>query len=119
MTSACRTVATGMLEFGEEQGGPTRPGATLAPPTQESRRRRRRDCGSAQEGGADEVSRCFRNADDATFGAWAESLFGSSLFLEYHPVVVQELSLEADLVGAHAGGERKPEVGAGQPAGQQ
>ena len=41
--------------------------------------------------------------------------FGSSLFLEYEPVVVQELALEADLVGAHAGGEREPEIRAGQP----
>ena len=41
--------------------------------------------------------------------------FGSSLFLEYEPVVVQELALEADLVGAHARGEREPEIRAGQP----
>jgi hypothetical protein len=37
--------------------------------------------------------------------------------LEYEPVVVQQLALEADAVGAHAGGEREPEVGARQPAG--
>ena len=41
--------------------------------------------------------------------------FGSSVFLEYEPVMVQELALEADLVGAHAGGEREPEIRAGQP----
>ena len=39
--------------------------------------------------------------------------------LEHEPVVVQQLPLEADAVGAHARGEREPEVGAGQPAGEQ
>ena len=34
-------------------------------------------------------------------------------------VVVEEFALEADLVGADAGGEGQPEVGAGQPAGHQ
>ena len=41
--------------------------------------------------------------------------FGSSLFLEHEPVVVQELALEADLIGAHARCEREPEIRAGQP----
>src|ERR1700716_3484931 len=40
----------------------------------------------------------------------------SSLFLEHEPVVLQQLPLEADLVGAHPGREREPEVGAGEPA---
>src|SRR5205085_1932709 len=38
------------------------------------------------------------------------------LFLEYEPVVLEQLPLEADLVGAHTRGEREPEVGAGEPA---
>ena len=37
---------------------------------------------------------------------WRFGPFGSSVFLEHEPVVVQEFALEADLVGAHAGGER-------------
>ena len=32
--------------------------------------------------------------------------------LEHEPVVVQQLALEADAVGAHTGGEGEPEVGA-------
>jgi hypothetical protein len=40
----------------------------------------------------------------------------SSLFLEHEPVVLEQFPLEADLVGAHARGEREPEVGAGEPA---
>src|SRR5215211_8420899 len=36
--------------------------------------------------------------------------------LEHEPVVVEELALEADAVGAHARGERQPEVGAREPA---
>src|SRR5437588_7143823 len=36
--------------------------------------------------------------------------------LEYQPVVVQQLALKADSVGAHAGGEREPEVGTHEPA---
>src|ERR1700720_2936803 len=39
--------------------------------------------------------------------------------LEYEPVVVEELPLEADLVRADAGCERHPEVGACQPTRQQ
>src|SRR5262249_26446908 len=37
------------------------------------------------------------------------------LLLEYEPMVVQQLSLEADLVRAHPGGEREPEVSASDP----
>ena len=40
-----------------------------------------------------------------------------SVLLEHQSVVVQQLPLEADAVGAHARGEREPEVGAGEPAG--
>jgi hypothetical protein len=40
----------------------------------------------------------------------------SSLFLEHKPVVLQQLPLEADQVGAHTRGERQPEVRAGEPA---
>src|SRR4051812_26938693 len=39
--------------------------------------------------------------------------------LEHDPVVVEQLALEADAVGADAGRERQPEVGARQPAGEQ
>jgi hypothetical protein len=46
-------------------------------------------------------------------------LDGSSLLLEYEPMVVQQLTLEADAVGAHARGEGEPEVGARQPAREQ
>ena len=38
------------------------------------------------------------------------------LLLKNQSVVVQQLSLEADLVGTNAGGEREPEIAAGQPA---
>jgi hypothetical protein len=38
------------------------------------------------------------------------------VFLEHEPVVLEQLALEADLVGAHTGGERETEVGAGEPA---
>ncbi len=38
---------------------------------------------------------------------------------EYEAIVVEDLALEADVVGAHAGGEREAEVGAGEPARQQ
>src|SRR5205085_1373289 len=41
---------------------------------------------------------------------------GLLLFLEYEPVVLEQLPLEADLVGAYTGGEREPEIGAGEPA---
>ena len=33
--------------------------------------------------------------------------------------MVEQFALEADLVGAHAGGEREAEVSAGEPARQQ
>jgi hypothetical protein len=36
--------------------------------------------------------------------------------LEYEPVVLEPFALEADLVGADTGGQRQPEVGAGEPA---
>src|SRR5688572_12577215 len=39
--------------------------------------------------------------------------------LEHEPVMVEQLALEADAVGAHAGGEREPEIGAREPARQQ
>jgi uncharacterized membrane protein len=42
-----------------------------------------------------------------------------SLLLEHESVVVQQLPLEAHAVGAHARGEREPEVGAGEPAGRE
>jgi hypothetical protein len=38
---------------------------------------------------------------------------------EDEPMVVRQLALEAGAVGAHARGERQPEIGAGQPAGEQ
>ena len=36
--------------------------------------------------------------------------------LEHQSVVIQQLSLKADFVGTHSGGEREPEVGAREPA---
>ena len=42
---------------------------------------------------------------------------GGFLLFEHESVMVEQLSLEADLVGAHAGGERQPEIGARHPAG--
>ncbi len=39
--------------------------------------------------------------------------------LEDEAIVVEQFALEADLVGAHAGGEREAEVGAREPAWQQ
>src|SRR5271168_1695280 len=39
--------------------------------------------------------------------------------LEHQPAVIEQLPFEADLVGAHARGERAAEVGARQPAGHQ
>src|SRR5437588_11231837 len=43
----------------------------------------------------------------------------SRLLLEHQAVVVQQLALEADAVGAHARGEGEAEVGAGEPTGDQ
>jgi hypothetical protein len=40
------------------------------------------------------------------------------LLLEHQPIVVQQLPLEADAVGADARGEREPEIGAREPARQ-
>ena len=51
----------------------------------------------------------FRGGDEPAARA-APGPVGSSVLLEYEPVVVQELALEADLVGAYAGGEREPEI---------
>ena len=45
-----------------------------------------------------------------------DGLTATTLF-EYEAVMIEELAFEAHLVGAHAGGEREPEVGACQPAG--
>ena len=53
---------------------------------------------------------------DLACGAAGIPCVFSSLFLEHEPVVLEQLPLEADLVGAHPGGEREPEVGAGEPA---
>jgi hypothetical protein len=70
-------------------------------------------------GDADEPARWFRNAWRCHIRRLGFFIIRLTLFLEYQPVVVQELSFEADLVDAHPEGERQPEVGAGQPAREQ
>src|SRR5947209_1927254 len=57
----------------------------------------------------------------SSIGTWRVLLklagwFSRCRFLEHESIVLEQLAFEADAVGAHARGEREPEVGAGEPA---